>query len=133
MLLEREAQPDYHVTCRSALTIAAPEGMARVDRPPTLGLAEGRYFKPDAGMLLRSPAHADQVPTREAQPAKLNLSLGKHGSKTLTHVPIRRPTRNWARRRSFIVDGNLMSGYSMQTSAGFGGASRFARRCLSTA
>ncbi len=46
---------------RSAFIFAPPEGISSAAWPLAASIDEGWYFKPDAGMLLGSPANADPV------------------------------------------------------------------------
>ena len=46
---------------RSAFVFALPEGLDAGAWPMTIGVAEDWYIKPDAGMMLGSPANADPV------------------------------------------------------------------------
>ena len=52
---------------RSAFIFAPPEGMATAHWPMVFGTGESFYFKPDAGMLLGSPANEDPVDPQDVQ------------------------------------------------------------------
>jgi D-arginine dehydrogenase len=75
-------------------------------------VAEEFYFKPDAGMLLGSPANADPVEPQDVQPEELDIALGIHRIEEMTTLQIRRPTRTWAGLRSFVADGDLAGGFA---------------------
>lgn len=123
---------------RSAFIFAPPPGMAVAGWPSVVGADESWYFKPDAGMLLGSPANADAVAPQDVQPEELDIALGIDRIQTFTTLQIRRPTRTWAGLRSFVADGDLVGGfdpdapgffwvaaqggYGIQTSAGMGQA-----------
>jgi D-arginine dehydrogenase len=76
-----------------------------------IGAGEDWYFKPDAGMLLGSPANADPVDPHDVQPEELDIALAIHRIQEMTTMSIRRPTRTWAGLRSFVPDGDLVGGF----------------------
>ncbi len=102
------------------------------------GVAEDWYVKPDAGMLLGSPANVDPVPPHDVQPEELDIAIAIDRIERMTTLGIRRPTRTWAGLRSFVADGDLVGGwdpsveglfwvaaqggYGIQTSAAMGEA-----------
>ena len=96
---------------RSAFIFAPPEGVDTTRWPMTAGLDEGWYFKPDAGMLLGSPANADPVEPQDVQPEELDIALAMHRIEEMTTLTVRRPTRTWAGLRSFVADGDLVGGF----------------------
>ena len=121
---------------RSAFIFAPPDGLRVVGWPMAIGVGEDWYFKPDAGMLLGSPANADPVAPQDVQPEELDIALGIDRIQEMTTLAIRRPTRTWAGLRSFVADGDLVGGvdpaaegffwlaaqggYGIQTSAAMG-------------
>jgi D-arginine dehydrogenase len=96
---------------RSAFVFAPPPGMSVAGWPSVVGADESWYFKPDAGMLLGSPANADPVEPQDVQPEELDIALGIHRIETHTTLQIRRPVRTWAGLRSFVADGDLVGGF----------------------
>jgi len=96
---------------RSAFIFAPPEGMSSTGWPLTIGIAEDWYFKPDAGMLLGSPANADLVAPQDVQPEELDIALAIDRIESMTSLSIRRPSRSWAGLRSFVADGDLVGGF----------------------
>ncbi len=99
---------------RSAFIFAPPAGMDCTSWPMTVGATEDWYFKPDAGLLLGSPANADPVEAHDVQPEELDIALAIHRIQENTTLTIRRPTRTWAGLRSFSPDGDLVCGYDDQ-------------------
>jgi D-arginine dehydrogenase len=75
------------------------------------GASEDWYIKPDAGMLLGSPANADPVPPQDVQPEEMDIALAIGRIEEMTTLKIRRPTRTWAGLRSFVPDGDLVGGF----------------------
>lgn len=96
---------------RSAFTFQPPEGMRVADWPVVASLDETWYFKPDAGVLLGSPANADPTVPHDVAPEELDVATGIHHIETATTLVIRRPLRTWAGLRSFVPDGELVIGW----------------------
>lgn len=123
---------------RSAFVFTPPDGVDAHDWPCVAAVDEGWYFKPDAGLLLGSPANADPVAPHDVVPEELDVALGIHRIEQATTITIRRPRRTWAGLRSFVADGELvggfdplapgffwvaaLGGYGIQTSAAMGAA-----------
>lgn len=96
---------------RSAFIFQPPEGVPFAHWPMVAGMGENWYFKPDAGMLLGSPANADPVAPHDVQPEELDIATAIHSIGEMTTLTIRRPTRTWAGLRSFVNDGDLVGGF----------------------
>ena len=96
---------------RAAFTFAPPAGLRVADWPAVVNLDESYYFKPDAGVLLGSPANADPMPPCDVQPEELDIARGIHAIEEATTLQIRRPLRTWAGLRSFSPSGDLVGGY----------------------
>lgn len=123
---------------RSAFVFAPPAGLDVAHWPATMTVEEDWYIKPDAGMLLGSPANADPVAPHDVQPEEMDIALAIHRITEMTTLQIRRPARTWAGLRSFVADGDLVGGwdaaapgffwvaaqggYGIQTSAAMGEA-----------
>ncbi len=103
---------------RAAFNFQAGEGIDCQNWPALVSLDESFYFKPDAGLLLGSPANADPVAAHDVQPEELDIALGIHQIETHTSLQIRRPAHTWAGLRSFVADGDLVGGFDAQA-AGF--------------
>ncbi|WP_421548001.1 NAD(P)/FAD-dependent oxidoreductase [Pseudomonas sp. QD4] len=96
---------------RAAFIFAAPEGLDIHHWPMLVSLDESFYMKPDAGMFLGSPANADPVEPHDVQPEELDIAMGIYQIEEATTLSIRRPIRTWAGLRSFVSDGDLLSGF----------------------
>ncbi len=99
---------------RSAFTFAPPAGVQVSDWPLVIGADESWYLKPDAGMLLGSPANADPVPPQDVQPEEMDIALAIARIGEMTTLEIRRPARTWAGLRSFVADGSLVGGFDAE-------------------
>lgn len=95
---------------RTAFTFAPPADMAVAHWPVVGSLDERFYFKPDAGVLLGSPANADPTVPHDVAPEELDVATGIHHIETATTLRIRRPIRTWAGLRSFVPDGEIVIG-----------------------
>jgi D-arginine dehydrogenase len=96
---------------RSAFVFAPPADVASAAWPLFAGVDESWYVKPDAGMLLGSPANADPVAPQDVQPEELDIALAIDRIEAMTTLAVRRPTRRWAGLRSFVADGDLVGGF----------------------
>ncbi len=103
---------------RSAFTFAVPDGVDASAWPAVLGAADDWYFKPEAGMLLGSPANVDPVEPQDVQAEELDIALAIDRIEAVTTLAIRRPARVWAGLRSFVADGSLVGGFDARA-AGF--------------
>jgi D-arginine dehydrogenase len=121
---------------RSAFTFAPPVGTDVRGWPTVCGVDEDFYFKPEAGVLLGSPANADPVPPQDVVAEELDVATGIARIEDATTMTIRRPIRTWAGLRSFVPSGELVGdfddaapgffwccgqgGYGIQTSPAMG-------------
>lgn len=97
---------------RSAFIFPSPVGVANsASWPVVIGADESFYFKPEAGMLLGSPANVDPMPPHDVRPEEIDIATGIARIEEATTMTIRRPTRIWAGLRSFVPDGELVGGF----------------------
>ena len=96
---------------RSAFMFAPPAGLDTHAWPLVFGADEDWYLKPDAGLLLGSPANADPVPPHDVQAEEFDIALAIHRIEEATTLTIRRPSHTWAGLRSFVADGGLVGGF----------------------
>lgn len=106
---------------RSAFTFAPPAGVDASRWPAVAAVvadhgpdADGDngawYIKPDAGLILGSPANADLVAPHDVVPEELDIALGIHRIEAATTLQVRRPRSTWAGLRSFVADGDMVIG-----------------------
>ncbi len=95
---------------RSAFLFTVPEGVDARRWPAVIALDESWYFKPDAGLLLGSPANADPVAAHDVVPEEFDVALGIYRIEEATTMTIRRPRSTWAGLRSFVADGEPLCG-----------------------
>ena len=96
---------------RSAFLFAPPAGTEVAAWPAVIDVDERWYFKPDAGLLLGSPANADPVEPHDVRPEELDIATGIHHLEAATTLTIRRPKSTWAGLRSFVADGEPVIGF----------------------
>lgn len=104
---------------RSAFLFEPPAGLATADWPAVIALDESWYFKPDAGLLLGSPANADPTHAHDVVAEELDVALGIHRIEAATTLTIRRPRRTWAGLRCFVPDGEPVIGFDPGVSGFF--------------
>lgn len=98
---------------RTAFVFNPPAGLDVTRWPMFITADESCYIKPDAGLLLGSPANADPMPPQDVQPEMEDIALGIHRIEELTTLSVGRPSRVWAGLRSFVGDGDLVGGFDM--------------------
>lgn len=97
---------------RTAFLFAPPDPVGWQHWPMTVAADHSWYLKPDAGMLLGSPANEDPMPPQDVQPEELDVALGAWRIEQDTTLSVR-PQRRWAGLRSFVADGDLVGGYDL--------------------
>jgi D-arginine dehydrogenase len=99
---------------RSAFIFAPPAGVTNLASwPVVVAVDESFYFKPEAGMLLGSPANVDPMPPHDVRPEEIDIATGIARIEEATTMTIRRPIRTWAGLRSFVPDGELVGGFDV--------------------
>lgn len=89
---------------RTAIMLDPPAG-ADVHRwPAVIDAAGSFYFKPDAGMLLASPADETPSPPCDAQAEEWDIAVCVDRIQAAAELPVHRISRSWAGLRSFVAD-----------------------------
>lgn len=96
---------------RTAMIVAAPEGMDPKGWRMAVDVQESWYLKPEAGKLLISPA--DETPSApcDAAPEDLDVAICVDRIETACDISIRRIERKWAGLRSFVADKTPVAGW----------------------
>ena len=97
---------------RTAFTTEAPAGCDTSNWPLVIDAHESFYFKPDAGVLLMSPANEDAVDPQDVQPEALDVAIAVDRIETATTLQIRQVRRKWAGLRSFVADKSPVVGFA---------------------
>jgi D-arginine dehydrogenase len=90
--------------CRRTAILAELPGLNPESWPMTIDIDETFYFKPDAGLLLISPADETAVDPCDVQPEELDIALAIDRVEQATTVKFTRLRRKWAGLRSFAPD-----------------------------
>ena len=97
---------------RTAFTCEVPASVQMQDWPLVIDAAETFYFKPEAGLLLVSPANADPVPAQDVQPEELDVAMAVDRLETATSLQVWQVRRKWAGLRSFVADKTPVVGFA---------------------
>jgi D-arginine dehydrogenase len=100
---------------RTAFTTEAPAGCDISTWPLVIDARETFYFKPDAGVLLVSPANEDPVRAQDVQPEELDVAIAVDRVETATTLQIRQVRSKWAGLRSFVADKTPVVGFAPDT------------------
>ena len=96
---------------RTVCLIEPPVGHDTSAWPMLLNVAEDFYLKPDAGMLLLSPADETLIPPCDAQADELDVAIAVDRLEQATSLDVRRIARKWAGLRSFVADRSPVVGF----------------------
>ena len=97
---------------RTAFTCELLESVQLQNWPLVIDAGETFYFKPEAGLLLVSPANADPVPAQDVQPEELDVAIAVDRLEAATTLQIRQVRRKWAGLRSFVADKTPVVGFA---------------------
>jgi len=103
---------------RTAALIDVPGGLDCSDWPAVVTIDESHYFKPDAGLLLISPA--DETPSApcDAQPEEWDVAMAVDRFEHWTGQTVRKVHHRWAGLRVFSPDRTPVVGHD-PAAAGF--------------
>ena len=90
---------------RTALTFAPPAEVDPASWPVVLCWDPAFYFKPEAGLILVSPAVATPLPPCDVQPEEIDLAIAIDRLQRFADLPVERIAHKWAGLRSFVSDG----------------------------
>ena len=96
---------------RTALIVAAPQGVEPSGWPMVVDVDEKFYLKPDAGRLLISPADETPSPPCDAQPEEIDVAVCVDRIQRAFDIEISRIENKWAGLRSFVADKTPVAGY----------------------
>ncbi len=98
---------------RTALLIDVPGAHAATAAswPTAIDIDEQFYFKPDAGLLLLSPADEHPSPPCDVQPEELDVAIAVDRFEQATDTSVHRVRRRWAGLRVFTPDRSPVVGF----------------------
>jgi D-arginine dehydrogenase len=89
---------------RTVITVDLPAGIDAAKLPEVNEIDEAWYFKPDAGLLMVSPADATPSEPCDAQPEELDVAYAMYYLEEATTLRPTVPASRWAGLRSFAPD-----------------------------
>ena len=96
---------------RTAILFDPPGGTDARHWPLVIDVDETFYFKPDAGLMLASPADETPSPPTDAQPDEYDVAVTVDRIETATTLRIGRIPHRWAGLRSFVADRSPVAGF----------------------
>ncbi len=96
---------------RTAMIVAAPEGMDLSMSRMAVGVEEDWYAKPEGGGVLISPADETPSPPCDAAPEDIDVAICVDRIERVTILQIKRIEQKWAGLRSFAPDKNPVIGF----------------------
>lgn len=96
---------------RTAALVNVPAGLDATHWPASVAIDEQFYFKPDAGLLLISPADETDSPPCDAQPEELDVAIAVDRFEQATGTQVRRVMNSWAGLRVFSQDRTPVAGF----------------------
>lgn len=96
---------------RTACLIKPPPDLLIQDWPMLADADEEFYLKPDAGMLLLSPADETSCDPCDAQADELDIAIAVDRIERATTLNVTRITHKWAGLRSFVKDRSPVVGF----------------------
>jgi len=106
------AQPLKIQPCRrTAILVELPAGVTPDAWPMVIDIEEAFYMKPDAGLLLVSPADETPVDPSDVQPEELDVAIAVDRIETATTLQVERIRKRWAGLRSFAPDRSPVIGF----------------------
>ncbi|WP_407493714.1 NAD(P)/FAD-dependent oxidoreductase [Pseudooceanicola sp. MF1-13] len=96
---------------RSAVTLRPPAGLDVGQLPMIVDADERFYLKPEAGMLLASPANETLSDPTDAQPEEMEIAIAIDRVTTAFDLDVRRIESKWAGLRTFAPDRSPVCGF----------------------
>jgi D-arginine dehydrogenase len=96
---------------RTALLAELPSGLAADTWPMVIDIDENFYLKPDAGLLLISPADETPVAACDVQPEEFDIAVAIDRVEQATTLTFPRIRKRWAGLRSFAPDRSPVIGF----------------------
>ncbi|MBE7637736.1 FAD-dependent oxidoreductase [Sneathiella sp. P13V-1] len=97
---------------RSAALLPKPDYEGFDKWPLFVSASETFYAKPEAGLLMVSPADEDPVEPHDAWPDDMVLAEGLHRFEEAVNIPVQRVEHSWAGLRSFAPDRTPVAGFA---------------------
>jgi len=95
---------DLQACRRTAALVDPPQGARIDDWPLVIDIDEKFYVKPDAGLLLLSPADETAIAPCDAYPEELDIAIAVDRIQAALDLNVRRVKHSWAGLRTFAAD-----------------------------
>lgn len=89
---------------RTAILVSPPEGSDVASWPLAICADGSFYFKPDANMLLVSPADENLSQACDARPEELDIAYAAHFAEKALEMEVKQVAHSWAGLRNFVAD-----------------------------
>ena len=101
--------PGFHPLRRTAILVDAPTHLPPTSPPPStwpmvIDLAESRFFKPESGKFLVSPADETPCEPHDAYAEELEIATAVHLLEEIADFNVQHVSHSWAGLRSFMPD-----------------------------
>jgi D-arginine dehydrogenase len=96
---------------RTAVLVPVPPGFQIESWPVAIDISEQFYFKPDAGLLMLSPADETPCAPCDVQPEELDIAIAIDRFEQATGLEVRQVRRSWAGLRVFSPDRTPVVGF----------------------
>lgn len=96
---------------RTAVLAELPQNLSADAWPMVIDIDETFYMKPDAGLLLISPADETPVAPCDVQPEEFDIAVAIDRIERATALNINRARKRWAGLRSFAPDRSPVIGF----------------------
>ncbi len=96
---------------RTIILLDPPPGAEIAAWPAVIDADEEYYFKPEAGMILASPADETPSDPVDAAPDEMDIAICVDRLQNVAELPVRRVARSWAGLRTFAPDRVPVFGY----------------------
>lgn len=104
---------------RTAVLLDPPAG-CDVSGWPLVMASDGTfYLKPDAGLILASPADEHPSPPCDAQPEELDIAYAVHFAQQALQLKVRQVKHSWAGLRNFVADRTPVIGFAAEADGFF--------------
>lgn len=109
---------------RTAMIVDPPAGVSSMIPPlgawpMTIDVDEQFYLKPEAGMLLLSPAEETQMLPQDIQPDEIDIAICIDRIEQAFDIRVRHVKRKWAGLRTFAPDRTPVAGFDPRTQGFF--------------
>jgi D-arginine dehydrogenase len=104
---------------RTVLRFDPPSGVDISAWPVAIDVDEQFYFKPDAGLLLLTPADETPSPPCDAQPEEVDVAIAIDRLQRATRLEVQQVRSRWAGLRTFAPDRTPVVGYDHQAKGFF--------------